>query len=66
MNLTVNGQPHSMPPGSSLSALLSELGLAERPVVIELNRQALLPREVPAILLHEGDLIEIIQITAGG
>jgi sulfur carrier protein ThiS len=35
-------------------------------VVVEKNQLALLPREIGVTSLAEGDVIEIVQITAGG
>jgi sulfur carrier protein ThiS len=35
-------------------------------VVVEQNQAALLPREVETATVSDGDVIEIVQITAGG
>ena len=42
------------------------LGLTGKPVVVELNQRALFPRELASTPLHEGDVLELVQITAGG
>ncbi len=42
------------------------LGFGLKPVVVELNGRALFPREHAETALKEGDVIEIVQITAGG
>ena len=68
MTLTVNGQSRTFQPGqlSSIADLLALLGLAGKPVVVEHNQIALLPREIADTPVREGDVIEIVQITAGG
>ena len=66
MTITLNGQPRTLEPGASVADLLTLLGLRGKPVVVERNQQALLPREIEATALTNGDVIEIVQITAGG
>jgi sulfur carrier protein len=66
MNLTINGESKHFDNMTTLQALLVELGLAEKPVVIELNQKALAPSEFEAQPLGDGDQLEIITIAAGG
>lgn len=66
MTITLNGQTHELTQPMLLPALLESLGLAGKPVVVEHNHTALLPREMQAAQVQDGDLIEIVQITAGG
>lgn len=66
MTITLNGEKAEFGGPMSLAALLELLGLAGKPVVVEQNQQALLPREVSVANVNEGDVIEIVQITAGG
>lgn len=66
MTITLNGQKHELPAALSLTALLESVGLAGKPVVVEHNQIALLPKEIPATTVNAGDVIEIVQITAGG
>ena len=66
MTLTVNGQSRSFDSPATIADLLQSLGLTGKPVVVEHNQIALLPREIPTTTLTEGDIIEIVQITAGG
>ena len=46
--------------------MLEAVGLAGKPVVVEQNQVALLPREIQTAVVNDGDVIEIVQITAGG
>ena len=66
ITLTINGEQQEVEKGLSLKSLLIKLGLGEKPVVVELNRQALSPSEFEKKILNEGDELEIITIAAGG
>ncbi len=66
MTLTINGNPYQLKTGSFLPELLSEMKLAGKPVVIELNRKALTPEQHAKTALQEGDVLEIVILAAGG
>ncbi len=66
MTITLNGTQRDFPTPLTLTTLLETLGLAGKPVVVEQNRVALLPKEISSAQVADGDVIEIVQITAGG
>ncbi|MBL9133907.1 MAG: sulfur carrier protein ThiS [Verrucomicrobiaceae bacterium] len=66
MQITLNGEKRTLNGPSSIRALLESLGLGGKPVVVEQNQAALLPRELETATVAEGDVIEVVQITAGG
>jgi thiamine biosynthesis protein ThiS len=67
MTLLLNGETRDFEPAElPLETLLQQLDLLGRPVIIEHNRQAVLPHRYPEIILREGDQIEIVRIAAGG
>jgi sulfur carrier protein len=66
MNITLNGKAHDAGAAQTIGELLESMGLGGRPVVIELDREALLPREQASAPLKEGSIVEVVQITAGG
>ena len=66
MTITLNGDSRDFPQPLTLPELLEQVGLAGKPVVVEHNRVALLPREIQTATVNDGDLVEIVQITAGG
>ena len=66
MTITVNGEERRVAAGSNVATLLAELGLGDRPVLVERNGAALFPREFAAAVLAPGDRLEIIRIVAGG
>lgn len=67
MTLTLNGESRDFEAGTlALEALLEMLDLAGRPVVVEHNREPVLPGDYAAVTLRDGDQLEIVRIAAGG
>jgi sulfur carrier protein len=66
MTITLNGTNRDFPDALTMISLLEALGLAGKPVIVEQNQLALLPKEIISATLQDGDVIEIVQITAGG
>jgi sulfur carrier protein len=66
MRLMVNGAGRDVDSGTTLSALLEQLGLKVGSVVVEHNGTALLRSEVLAAELHDGDVLELVRAVAGG
>ncbi len=66
MKILLNGKPHEIASPATVKALLAQIGFGDRPVVVECNKEALLPREHAERQLGEGDVVEVVQITAGG
>ncbi len=67
MQLTINGETQDLGVAdSALTTLLAHLSLAGKPVVVELNLQAVLPGDHATTSLNDGDSLEIVTIAAGG
>jgi sulfur carrier protein len=66
MTITLNGTQRDFADLATMNSLLEAVGLAGKPVVVEHNQVALLPREIQTATINDGDVIEIVQITAGG
>lgn len=64
--ITLNGAPHPIEGPLTLVSLLESLGLAGQPVVIELNAQAVFPRDYARTMVEAGAKIEIVTLAAGG
>lgn len=64
--VTINGRPRELAVGATLPGLLVELGLRPGSVVVELNGTALLRSEVDAVVLADGDRLELVRAVAGG
>lgn len=66
MNIILNGQEHPLESACTIGELLQKIGLGGKPVVAELNHEALSPGEQKGTQLENGDRLEIITIAAGG
>ena len=66
MTITLNGQKKEITGVATIGALLEQIGFGGKPVVVEQNQRALFPREIPTAPVSNGDVIEIVQVTAGG
>lgn len=66
MTIHLNGSPHPLPAPVTLAELLASLGLNGRPVVIELDATAVLPRDYPTTLVSDGARVEVVTLAAGG
>ncbi|MFC5453546.1 sulfur carrier protein ThiS [Prosthecobacter fluviatilis] len=66
MKITLNGEKRELAEPQTVKSLLESIGLGGKPVVVEQNQVALLPREIEGAVVSEGDVIEVVQITAGG
>jgi sulfur carrier protein len=66
VQIIVNDQPREVAPGTTVAALLEQLGLAEKPVAVEVNLD-LVPRGRHAgHALSAGDRLEIVTLVGGG
>lgn len=66
MDIHLNGEPRTVPQGTSVSGLLETESLAQRRVAVEVNG-SIVPRGQHARhLLEPGDRIEIVHALGGG
>ena len=66
MRVTVNGSQMDLQEGLAVSGLLSELGLSDRRVAVELNRAILCKDGYCSAALKDGDVVEVISFVGGG
>ncbi len=66
IEIVVNGEPKSVPEGSSVSQLLESLGLPADRVAVEYNREILKKERWPETRLQAGDRLEIVTFVGGG
>ena len=66
MTITLNGAPHPLPQETTVGRLLENLGLAGKPVVVELDGQAVFPRDHAQAVVKPGARVEIVTLAAGG
>ena len=66
MRITVNSEARDIPEGTTVAALIEELGLASAICAAEVNK-AVVPKASRAEhTLHEGDTVEIVTLVGGG
>jgi sulfur carrier protein len=66
MDILLNGEPASVPTGCHVTELLSQAGLGDRRVAVEVNG-TIVPRSAHAThALGEGDRVEIVHALGGG
>lgn len=66
MRIEINGEPHEASEGTTLDALLVEIGVDPRGGAVERNREIVPRSAYGATVLCEGDRLEIVQFVGGG
>jgi len=66
VSVTINGEPHDIPAGLTLTALIAHLGLSDGPVAIERNREVVPRAEHGRVVVEPGDVLEIVHFVGGG
>ena len=66
MNLYLNGEPSSAPDGVTVAGFLKSLGLPQKGVAVERNREIVPRSAYGETVLAAGDRIEIVQFVGGG
>ena len=66
VDVVINGEHRSVPPGVTLLELLAELALDPRAVVVEHNRQIVRWPALGDVRVAPGDAIELVHFVGGG
>jgi len=66
LGIVVNGEPHAAAAGSTLLDVLTALGMAGRPLAVELNEQVVPRARLGGCMLKAGDRLEIVSLVGGG
>ncbi|HEY5948304.1 MAG TPA: sulfur carrier protein ThiS [Kofleriaceae bacterium] len=64
--VVVNGHPRTVLQGTTVAALIAELGLADRRVAVERNREVVPRAEHANTVLAAGDRLELVTFVGGG
>lgn len=66
ISVMVNGESHAIPEGTTVAGLIDHLGLGDRRVAVERNRE-IVPRARHAETeLANGDRLELVTFVGGG
>ncbi len=66
MIVTVNGVDRRLAEGTTVAALVAELGCGERRVAVEVNCNVVPREHYDATRLGAGDVVEIVHFVGGG
>ena len=66
LSLTVNGEPRRIAAGSTIAALVSQLGLNPAKVAVERNGEIAPRAKLGEVVLGDGDVLEIVHFVGGG
>ncbi|MEU0227784.1 sulfur carrier protein ThiS [Streptomyces sp. NPDC006284] len=66
MNISVNGEPHEVAPGTALDALVGTLTAAPSGVAAALNETVVPRARWSATALADGDRVEVLTAVQGG
>ena len=66
IEVTLNGEPRSVPEGQNVAELLATLGLHPGLVVVEHNREILERSALADASLRAGDVLELVHFVGGG
>jgi thiamine biosynthesis protein ThiS len=66
IDVVVNGEARSVPQGTTVSALIGLLGLGDRRVAVERNREVVPRADHAHTQLAAGDRLELVTFVGGG
>jgi sulfur carrier protein len=66
MNIHINGQLREVAASSTVAALLTELGVSQPHIAVELNLEVIPRAEHNDKQLCEGDRLEVVTLVGGG
>jgi len=66
MQILCNGRQHDIDGGTTLGTLLEDLNLFPDTVVAEINKKIIDRDQYEALILSEGDQVELIRFVGGG
>jgi thiamine biosynthesis protein ThiS len=66
MNITVNGENRTLQEETSLAQLVASLGLKDKRIAVEVNRDIVPRSEYGNFVLSDNDTVEIVNAIGGG
>jgi len=66
LTVIVNGEQRDLPDGCTLVALLEQMDLGPKWVVVERNGEPVEKRDMATTVLADGDQLELVKAVAGG
>jgi sulfur carrier protein len=66
IEVVINGQPRTVNQGTTIAALIGDLGLSGKPVAVERNREVVPRAQHASTELAAGDRLEVVTFVGGG
>jgi len=66
MNITINGNDHTIEQIKTIEDMLTQLGLGEKLVIVEQNRQIIDRMAYDQTVVRDNDTFEIVHFVGGG
>lgn len=66
MKILLNGNSHEIAGEMTVSELLESIGFGGKPCVVELDEQAVFPRDYGSVSVGDGARVEVVTLAAGG
>jgi sulfur carrier protein len=66
IDVVINGQSRTVNAGTTVAALIAELGLGDRKVAVERNREVVPRAQHATTILADGDRLEVVTFVGGG
>ena len=66
MQITLNGDPHTIAAGATVASLIEQLDLAGKRLAVEVNEEVVPRSRHPECVLANGDRVEIVYAIGGG
>lgn len=66
ISITINGEARRVAGGISIAALVAEIDLNPKKVAVERNLEIVPRSTLGAVMLCDGDVLEIVHIVGGG
>jgi thiamine biosynthesis protein ThiS len=66
IDVVVNGQPRTVPAGTTVAGLIVALGLGDRRIAVERNREVVPRVHHASTVLDAGDRLELVTFVGGG
>jgi sulfur carrier protein len=66
IDVVINGETRAVPPGTTVTGLIQLLGLGDRRVAVERNREVVPRAHHASTVLTTGDHVELVTFVGGG
>ena len=66
IEVVINGETRTVVQGTTVATLIVELGLGDRRVAVERNREVVPRAEHASTVLADGDRVELVTFVGGG